>query len=60
MSVSAARVMVIEIGGKKRRKRKRPGNIIGEIFGKVILAKALVLKQLCQFEIFRRGPARYM
>ena len=43
MSASVARVMAIEIVGKKR-KRKRPGNIIGEIFGKVILSKALVLK----------------
>ena len=61
MSVSAARVMAIEIGGKKKRKRKRPGNIMGEIFGKVILSKALVLKQLYHFEeIFRRGPARCM
>ena len=37
MSVSAARVMVIDVVGKKRRKRKRLGNIIGEIFGKVFL-----------------------
>ena len=55
MSVSAARVIAIDIGGKKRGKRKRLGNIMDEIFGKVILSKARVLKQLCQLNKYSGG-----
>ena len=44
MSVSAARVMAIEIEEKKRRKRKGLRNTIAEIFSQVILSKEFMLK----------------
>ena len=47
ISDSVARVIVI---GKKKRKRKGPGNIIDEIVSEVTLSKACVLKQLCQLK----------
>ena len=47
ISDSAARVIEIERGEKKRRKRKSPGNTIDEIVSEVIVSKVFVLKQLC-------------
>lgn len=55
ISDSAARVIVIEIGKKKRKKRKGPGNTIDEIVSEVILSKAFMLKQLCQLKKYSGG-----
>ena len=55
ISVSAAKVMAIEIGEKRRRKRKGPGSSIGKIFSQVILSKAVMLKQLCQLKKYSGG-----